>query len=100
MSCLGLLVAQSFAYILFIQFLVYCADSGLTVSRDFLSILRDSDQSIFVRFWLESKNIDQHVTNVEEHLLFMVEDENFTMDQRVDYLDYSQFFQFCHVSQG
>lgn len=100
MSFLGLLVAQSFAYILFIQFLVYCADSGLTVSRDFLSILCDSDQSIFVRFWLESKNIDQHVTNVEEHLLFMVEDENFTMDQRVYYFDYSQFFQFCHVAQG
>jgi len=93
------LVAQNFAYILFVQLLVYCADSRLAASRDSLRIC-DSDQSIFVRFRLEFKNIDQHVTNVEEHLLFVVEDENFTMDQRVYYFDYSKFFQFSHVAQG
>jgi len=79
LSSLGLLVAQGLTNVLFVQFFVNCADPRKTASLDFLSVLRHSDNGILICFWLKSKNIDQHVAYIQEHLLLMVKDEYFSM---------------------
>jgi hypothetical protein len=70
----------------------------LTIIRDFLRFLRDPDYSVFSVVWLEAKHINEHVANIEEHLLLLIKDKDFPVDQRVDDLDYSQFFKFRHVA--
>ena len=53
-----LLVAQDFSDVLLVQFLVDCANPGLTVVWDFLRLLCDSDYSVLNVIWLESEHID------------------------------------------
>jgi hypothetical protein len=94
------LVPQLLSNVLLVQLFVHGTNPGLPRVGYFLWILLNPDYRVLDIAGLETENVDEHVADVQKHLLLLVENENFPVNQGVDHLDYPQFFELAHVTHS